>query len=195
MRLDGRGVCLRKAEKLILSGATRTRIVKAAINRFASQPYEATGLRDIVADAGVDVAYVHRRFGSKEGLFAVCLEATRPTPGDFGRDAEVVAGGLVNMLFQQKQEQGAMGLVIVIRSISSRQAFQLLRDNMPRYLEFLKPFRHATHGVGAELSVRLHASREVIEVPQVSDGGEAGLKKRVRSSLEYLLLGDLHMLS
>jgi AcrR family transcriptional regulator len=177
-------------------GATRTRILAAAISRFASQPYEATGLRDIAADAGVDVAYVHRSFGSKEGLFAACLEATRPTPGDFGKDAEVVAGGLVDMLFQQRQEQEAMGLEIVIRSISSRQALRVLRDNMPPYLEFLaNDFGAQRAALAMSFLFGFTILREVIKVPQLNEGGEAGLKELVRSSVESLLRGDLHMLS
>jgi len=46
--------------------STVDRILAAAVKRFATNSYEATGLRDIASDAGVDVAYVHRRFGSKE---------------------------------------------------------------------------------------------------------------------------------
>lgn len=45
--------------------ATRDRILNAAILRFARSSYESVGLRDIAADAGVDVAYVHRLFWFK----------------------------------------------------------------------------------------------------------------------------------
>jgi AcrR family transcriptional regulator len=38
--------------------------------RFTRTSYEQTGLRDIAADVGIDVAYVHRCFGSKKRLFA-----------------------------------------------------------------------------------------------------------------------------
>lgn len=53
--------------------ATRRRIIDAAAARFARQSFEETGLREIAADAGVDVAYVHRSFGSKERLFEETL--------------------------------------------------------------------------------------------------------------------------
>lgn len=39
---------------------TRERILKAAILRFSAHSYDNTGLRDIAADVGVDMAYVHR---------------------------------------------------------------------------------------------------------------------------------------
>ncbi len=55
--------------------ATRDRILQAAVSRFARQSYDDVGLRDIAADAGVDVAYVHRSFGSKADLFVKALDS------------------------------------------------------------------------------------------------------------------------
>ncbi|MFD2029187.1 TetR/AcrR family transcriptional regulator [Ancylobacter dichloromethanicus] len=50
-------------------GTTRQTILTAAAKRFASASYDEVSLRDISADVDVDVAYVHRSFGSKENLF------------------------------------------------------------------------------------------------------------------------------
>ncbi|MGD9741085.1 MAG: TetR/AcrR family transcriptional regulator [Dongiaceae bacterium] len=55
--------------------ATRRRIPKAAIGRFSRHSYEETGLRDIAAGAEVDVAFVHRSFGSKERLLTEAVRA------------------------------------------------------------------------------------------------------------------------
>ena len=41
-------------------------------------PYSDTSLRDIAAAAGVDVAYVHRAFGSKAEIFRQALLALAP---------------------------------------------------------------------------------------------------------------------
>ena len=54
---------------------TRERILKAALLRFSTHSYEETGLRDIASDVGVDMAYVHRSFGSKEKLFREAVKA------------------------------------------------------------------------------------------------------------------------
>ena len=54
---------------------TRERILKAAMLRFSTYSYEETGLRDIATDVGVDTAYVHRSFGSKEKLFREAVDA------------------------------------------------------------------------------------------------------------------------
>src|SRR2546421_8360402 len=48
---------------------TRAALLAAARIRFARDGYEATNLRDIAADVGVNVALISRYFGSKEGLF------------------------------------------------------------------------------------------------------------------------------
>src|SRR6266516_3505303 len=48
---------------------TRAALLAAARVRFARDGYEATNLRNIAADVGVNVALISRYFGSKEGLF------------------------------------------------------------------------------------------------------------------------------
>jgi AcrR family transcriptional regulator len=53
--------------------ATRARLLQAARELFLRHGFRATGLRQVAARAGVDVALVRRYFGSKEQLF---VEAT-----------------------------------------------------------------------------------------------------------------------
>lgn len=55
---------------------TGTDIAGAALRRFATQGFEATSLREIASDAGVDVALISYRFGGKLGLWkAIVSEA------------------------------------------------------------------------------------------------------------------------
>lgn len=56
--------------------ATRARILEAAVAWFARGGYENVSLRDISAEAGVDVALISRYFGGKEGLFIEALKAS-----------------------------------------------------------------------------------------------------------------------
>jgi AcrR family transcriptional regulator len=57
---------------------TSTLIARSALLRFAAQGYDATSLREIAGDAGVDVALVAYRFGGKEGLWkAIVSQAAR----------------------------------------------------------------------------------------------------------------------
>tara|TARA_B100000678_G_scaffold196749_1_gene165082 strand:- start:563 stop:1192 length:630 start_codon:yes stop_codon:yes gene_type:complete len=48
---------------------TSATISRAALQRFAAQGFEATSLREIAGDAGVDVALISYRFGGKQGLW------------------------------------------------------------------------------------------------------------------------------
>lgn len=56
---------------------TRAALLAAARLRFARDGYEATNLRDIAADVGVNVALIPRYFGSKEGLFQAAIAFDR----------------------------------------------------------------------------------------------------------------------
>jgi AcrR family transcriptional regulator len=53
---------------------TKTQILDAAEKRFAKQGFEATSLRAIIADAGVNLAAIHYHFRSKEGLVRAVLQ-------------------------------------------------------------------------------------------------------------------------
>lgn len=48
---------------------TRRRIVEVAETLFASEGYDAVGLRDIIRIAGINSGAVHYHFGTKEALF------------------------------------------------------------------------------------------------------------------------------
>jgi AcrR family transcriptional regulator len=54
---------------------TRAALLAAAERRFARDGYAATTVRDIAADAGVNVALISRYFDGKAGLFEACLQA------------------------------------------------------------------------------------------------------------------------
>ena len=65
----------RKRGRPPVANDTRERILEAAIEHFSRRSYEETGLREIASAAQVDVAYVHRCFGSKKRLFADAVSA------------------------------------------------------------------------------------------------------------------------
>jgi len=52
---------------------TRQAVLDAARARFSAHGYDGTKLRDVAADAGVDVALVSYFFGSKDGLFTAAM--------------------------------------------------------------------------------------------------------------------------
>ncbi|MFC0240750.1 TetR/AcrR family transcriptional regulator [Rhodopseudomonas telluris] len=129
---------LREAPPLKVT--TRDRILDAAILRFARQSYETTGLRDIAADVDVDVAYVHRCFGSKERLFAAAVEATLKPELLLTGKADDLAATLAHELFHHAEGHGphqVRPLDIVIHSLSSADASRVLREVVSR--SFVEP--------------------------------------------------------
>lgn len=61
--------------------ATRAAILQAAKVQFARLGYDCAVLRDIAAEAGIDVALVKRYFGGKEALFVEALKASFVSDG------------------------------------------------------------------------------------------------------------------
>ena len=53
---------------------TRERILDAAERLFAERGFDGTSVRDVTAEAGVNLAAVHYHFGSKDVLFAAVLQ-------------------------------------------------------------------------------------------------------------------------
>ncbi len=56
--------------------ATRAAILEAAKTQFGQLGYDRAALRDIAAEAGIDVALIKRYFGGKEALFTAALKAS-----------------------------------------------------------------------------------------------------------------------
>jgi len=54
--------------------SAKQRLLDAAIKLFAKKSYSATGLREIVKEAGVSVAMVNYHFGSKQALLEAILD-------------------------------------------------------------------------------------------------------------------------
>lgn len=113
---------------------TRERILDAAMLRFSRHSYEDTGLRDIAADVGVDVAYVHRCFGSKERLFEEALTealATRKFLDDVSGDlAEALAGRLFSRRASRADQVAPLD--IIVRSLLSPAAAPLLSVHLEK---------------------------------------------------------------
>lgn len=111
----------------------RDRIREAAIQRFARQSYEQTGLRDIAADADVDVAYVHRSFGSKEQLFAEAVRTSARIDRVLAEGSCDMSGHLARQAFLRDGRASAADvgpLDIMIHSLSSPAAARVLRERI-----------------------------------------------------------------
>jgi AcrR family transcriptional regulator len=116
------------------AASTRDRILKAATLRFSRHSYEETRLRDIASDVGVDVAYVHRCFGSKERLFAEALISTVEPDRILAGNATEMAAELARRALARDASEGVMALDIFIRSLSSPEALRVVREAISRDL-------------------------------------------------------------
>ncbi len=136
------------------SVATRAALLAAATAHFARESYDNVSLREIAADAGVDVALVSRYFGGKEELFEAVLAACPPPeslfegdPGDFGQR-------VARMLVDEPQENEKLDVVLVmLRSASSPSAADAIRQSVED--RFYGPLARWLGGAGADTRARL----------------------------------------
>lgn len=134
--------------------ATRAAILAAARERFARESYDDVGMRNIAGDVGVDAALVSRYFGSKEELFVSVLDSCENGADlmagdrhDFGRRVAHEA------IFEAKSESKLRGLLILLRSIGSAKAMDLVQRTGNE--RFFKPFAEWVGGENAAVRARL----------------------------------------
>lgn len=154
---------------------TRQRILKAAMLRFSSQSYESTGLRDIASDVGVDMAYVHRSFGSKENLFRAAVEATLMPDSWLVAEPADLHRSLVADLLADKGADEIRPFDIVVRSFSSPDASRVLHEIMEE--NFVGPFVSKCPQVSKERASMIVAVlagvgifRDVVNAPALQGG-------------------------
>lgn len=137
--------------------ATRAAILNAAQERFARESYDDVGMRDIAGDVGVDAALVSRYFGSKEDLFTSvldsCSNGSELMDGDRAQFGRRVAH---EVIFEPKKEGKLKGLLIMLRSVGSTKAMELVQRTGSE--RFFNPFAEWVGGEDAMVRARLAAA-------------------------------------
>lgn len=172
---------------------TRDRILKAAIERFSRNSYEQTGLRDIAADVGVDVAYVHRCFRSKKRLFAEAVRASLH-PADL---LTVPAGGLPASLARDiltGRAGSGRGLDLVVRSLSSPEASPVVREFvLKNFMKLLAEKFDQPNGVRSALVASLLTGvaifRNVLRVGPMLEGQGGDLEGLIANAILGIMGG------
>ena len=182
---------------------TRGAILDAARARFVERGYEGTTLRDVAADASVDVALVAYFFRNKDGLFAAAM--TLPVnPAEIV--AEVVAPGpdglgarLVHRFLELWDDPSSgTALVGLVRSATTHEvAGAMVRGFVER--EIVARLASAIEGPQAELRAALIGSqlvglvmtRYVIGIQPVVDADAETLAAAVGPTLQRYLTGDI----
>ncbi|OBF79855.1 TetR family transcriptional regulator [Mycobacterium sp. 852002-51163_SCH5372311] len=96
------------------SAETKSVILAAARERFGEAGYQATTIRGIAADAGVDPAMVMRYYGNKDKLFAAAADFDLQFPDFADADRARLGWSLVRHFLERWEADDA--LVILLRS-------------------------------------------------------------------------------
>ena len=130
-----------KAGRRAGESTTKADILAAARRRFGAQGYDATTIRAIAADAGVDAALVHYFFGSKDELFGASMELPY-SPADIVRPAiEEGLEGAGERLVRRflaiwEDPEARVPLLAMVRSATSQpERAQALREFVSREVQ------------------------------------------------------------
>jgi len=117
---------------------TRDRLLLAARSRLAAHGYDDVSLREIAADAGVDVALINRYFGSKDDLFLAVLDADAAGIHLLEGDRETFGERVAAAILQETGSGAELeGLMILVRSVGSERGRALSKG--ARMTGFHKP--------------------------------------------------------
>jgi AcrR family transcriptional regulator len=114
--------------------STRGQIVAAAASCFATAGYDATSVRRVAADAGVDPALVRRFFGGKEQLFtevaSALIDPARAVAAVASGPAEAAGARLLRYFLALLGDVDAPGpfLGLIRCAVTSEHAAGLLRQ-------------------------------------------------------------------
>lgn len=183
------------------AAATRMLLVQAARRRFAFDGYRATTVRDIAADAGVNVALINRYFVSKEGLFRACLDrvvrdlGAEESPAAAGLDRAL--GDLIGHIVRSPTDEDSMQLMLLLRSSGDDGADAIRRETLRRYAERLAMVVGGS--VTEDLLLRAEIALSVVlgmtmlrtstRVEPLATASEAEVARPLEDALRALLAG------
>ena len=138
--------------------ATRAAILEAAKSHFARAGYERATLREIAAEAGVDVALVARYFGGKEALFTEALKASIHADPLAAWDRKSFAAEIAEMMAgtPHHEEERTHGFQFLLQAATSPTTAPLL--NVAVQERFLAPIRDWLGGEDAQARARVLAA-------------------------------------
>lgn len=182
---------------------TREQVLEAARSCFAARGYDATTMREVAADAGVDSALVHYFFGTKEKLFAAAM-ALPVTPADI-LDG-VLAGGLDGVgerlvrsfLGVLDDERSGGPLVALIRSSATREdAAGMLREFLTREVvgravtALERPAADLRTTLAGSQLVGLVMARYIVRIEPLASADHDTIAGSVGPTLQRYLTGEL----
>lgn len=181
---------------------TRGAVLQAARARFAAHGYDGTRLRDVAADADVDVALVSYFFGSKDGLFAAAMtlpiNPARIVEELIAEGSDGLGERLARTLLGRLDAAGGGAFVGLVRSAATNeQAAELVRGFVER--EVLGRLARSLDAPDPELRAALAGSqvvgmvmaRYVVRVRPLVDADPETVAQAIGPTLQRYLTGEL----
>jgi AcrR family transcriptional regulator len=182
------------------SAATRTAILAAARKLLAQQGYDATTIRAVAAEVGVDPSMVMRYYGNKAGLFAAAvdvdlyLEKVPQSPKK--QLGEALAR---HFLSRWEGELSDEATTLLLRSTTTNaEAAERMRTIFETQVtKFVRDCAgggaDAAHRAGLVSSqlLGLALTRYIVALPPVAEMDVNTLVESVAPVLQYYLTGDL----
>jgi AcrR family transcriptional regulator len=176
---------------------TRGQILATARAQFGARGYDATSVRAIAGEAGVDPALVHHYFGGKEQLFAACmqlpLDPSVELPALLAGDPADIGARLVRLQLRLwSEERGRESMMALVRSAASNdQAAAMLREFVTSVL--LSRLRPVV-GTGDDAPLRaagaasqligMAFARYVVKVPELAEASEDDLVRTIGPAVQ-----------
>jgi len=188
-----------RASKSRDADATRELLRQSARERFARDGYAATTVREIAADAGVNVALINRYFVSKEGLFEECLVLAADQLGRGQQDSETIdqlVHSLVRQVADSPNGEQQLLMLLLLRSSGDEQADEIRRSTLESFSRRiathagLKPEENADHNLRAQIVLATVLGMLLLR----SSGGSEPLASASEAQLRGPLGGALELL-
>ena len=146
---------------------TRTRLLEAARTLFRERGYDATSVRAIAREAGVDAAMVNHYFGGKEGLFQAVMDLpVAPSKVFHELLDEITIENMPARIATQfvkvweGKDSGPAMIALLRRAISDPDQVQVLRSRMTEGLLLpIAKVLSGDHPDDAQLRVAMIASQ------------------------------------
>ncbi|MDE0589980.1 TetR family transcriptional regulator [Halocynthiibacter sp. C4] len=108
--------------------ATREDILTAAQKLFTAKGFDGAGMREIAAEAGINVALINRYYGSKHGLYKAVV-ATVNADEFFGNDMSTFGAHMATVLMGHPlKKEGFDPTLAMLRSASSEESVSVITE-------------------------------------------------------------------
>lgn len=138
------------------SADVKDKIRSAAKRLFTADGFDATGIRDIAAEAGVNPAIVIRHFGSKERLFVETIDANSSWSSALEGPLDEIGERLVRAVITGRRN-GLQVFGSVVRASGRADVRAHLQSSLAQ--QFVGPLAARFAGDDAELRAHLFAAQ------------------------------------